>query len=120
MSRIIWLNAALTVVLAVVVGVLLYREVTRPQLRIGRVDVSHVYKVKTEQLFAKASSKNDKERATAVGDVDVFFKEIEVVLAELPAECKCLVLTSAGLVNRNGQQVIDLTPRVKQRLGLGT
>jgi hypothetical protein len=93
-------------------------------LRIGRVDVSHVYKVKTEQLFAKASSKNDKERATAVGDVDVFFKEIEVVLAELPAECKCLVLTSAGLVNRNGQdlhqQVIDLTPRVKQRLGLGT
>ncbi len=113
------LAQALLSLILVLAALLLYdRQVVRPALRIGVVDVAEIYRQKETEftrLITKASSEDDRQRALAMARD--FAQRLPVALEELPRECACLVVLKGALAGTS-PQMVDLTPRLRQKVGM--
>jgi hypothetical protein len=90
-----------------------------PAPRVGVVDVSEVYRAKEAeflQIVAKAGA-TDSDRENAMQLARVFARALPQALEELPLECNCIVLVRTALAATSADMV-DLTPGLKQKLGL--
>lgn len=113
------LAQALLSLILVLAALLLYdRQVVRPALRIGVVDVAEIYRQKETEftrLITKASAEDDRQRALAMARD--FAQRLPVALEELPRECACLVVLKGALAGTS-PQMVDLTPRLRQKVGM--
>ena len=87
-----------------------------PPLRFATVDVLKVYNTKFQQAAKEikqaGASEVDKERIIKEGDR--FAQEFGKLLAELPGQCQCIVLSKESIVG--GVEVWDLTAYVMRQL----
>jgi len=108
----------LLTVFVVAAALLLYdRQVLRPALRIGTVDVAEVYRQKEAeftQLLTKAGSDEDRQRAMLMARA--FAQRLPTALEELPRDCGCLVVLK-GAVAGVTPHTVDLTAQLRQTVG---
>lgn len=86
--------------------------------KIGVVDMLTVYREKEAQ-FAQAIMKDgatQAERDAAMASATEFAKSLPSVLAQISAECGCVVLAGNAVADRHN--AIDLTGDLRKRLGL--
>ena len=112
---------ALVSLFVVAVGIAAYHHTVRsPADRIGVIDVTEVYRLKEKEftdLVTKAgASELDKDKAMA--GAEAFARALPQALEELPQECGCLVLLRNAIA-ANTPAMIDLTPALKRKVGLG-
>ncbi len=83
------------------------------------LDVAELYRLKERQVAAVLVKRDtsDAERAAAIQHAGNFGTELATVVESLPQECRCLILVR-GAVTGSSRQLPDLTPLVRQRLGL--
>ena len=112
------LNLVLSAVV-VMVGLTFYdREVLRPSLRIGLIDVAEVYRLKEREfteLITKAKGEADRTKAFALAEE--FAKALPEAMDALPRECRCLVLLKSSVVAASANTV-DLTDLLKRKVGI--
>lgn len=89
----------------------------RHQAAIGLVDIADIMKAKEAQFTALMFKQGvtDEEKKSAFNQVGDFGNALSEILKKLPEECGCIVLNKAAYI---AGASIDLTPGVKQRLGL--
>jgi NAD(P)H-nitrite reductase large subunit len=108
----------LLTVFVVAAALLLYdRQVLRPALRIGTVDVGEVYRQKEAeftQMLTKAGSDEDRQRAMLMARA--FAQRLPTALEELPRDCGCLVVLK-GAVAGVTPHTVDLTAQLRQKVG---
>ena len=109
------INLFLTVTFIAAYG--LWLAPTRPRLAV--LDVVELYRLKEAQVRAvlMKSGATDQERETALKQASAFGDELARLIDVLPADCRCLVLARGALIGR-AQDVADLTPEVRRRLGI--
>jgi hypothetical protein len=85
----------------------------------GTLDVAELYRLKEAQVATVLVKRDsgDAERILAIQRAAIFGAELSKLIDTLPEECGCLVLMR-GAVLGSGAQLVDLTPAVRQRLGL--
>ncbi len=86
---------------------------------LGVVDLAAVYREK-EAAFAKivaSEQASEAERTKAVVAAQEFAKSLPVALESLSQECGCVVLMGNAVASRTAQ-VIDLTPRLRAKVGM--
>ena len=102
----------------VAAALLLYdRQVLRPALRIGTVDVAEVYRQKEAEFtqpLTKAGSDEDRQRAMVMARA--FAQRLPTALEELPRDCGCLVVLK-GAVAGVTPHTVDLTAQLRQKVG---
>jgi hypothetical protein len=111
------LNAAISLVLVLAAFWLLPN--TRP--RIATVDMAALYRAKEGQVTAQLLRRDasDTDRAAALRDAAAFGEQIERLVANMPADCRCLVFTQGALIGSGaGSRITDLTPQLRRQLGL--
>ena len=115
-ARLIAINAVVSLALAAGVSALMQRT-QKPTF--GTLDVAELYRLKEAQVAAVLVKRDsgDAERIVAIQRAAVFGAELSKLIETLPEECGCLVLIR-GAVLGSGAQLVDLTPAVRQRLGL--
>jgi hypothetical protein len=95
------------------------RNFVRPALRVGVIDLAAVYRDKersfTQLLTTPGSS--DTDRAKAMDMAKSFSEQLPIALDQLPTECRCLVFLRSA-VAADTPNTIDLTPRLRAKLGL--
>jgi len=105
---------ALIVVTLAIVGYMKFVDVGT---RVGVVDIENVMETKQAQLallvFGKSAT--EKEISEAYDDAHRFGDRIHEALKTAENECKCVLLTSAAIVQGNP---VDMTGRVKELVGL--
>lgn len=117
------MKLSLVLILAVaviVVGALAVydRLVVRPALQIGLIDIGEIYRIKEREFTERvAQAASDAERENAIGLAEQFARALPRALEELPGDCHCLVLVR-NAVAAQAPNTIDLTPRLKQKLGI--
>jgi hypothetical protein len=110
------LSVALSSLLATCGLVAYDRLVVRPGRVIGVVDVADVYRAKeTEFAALLTASKSDEERQRALDLAVAFAKRLPAALAELPADCQCLVMLKSAVAGTTAS-TMDLTPLLKAKL----
>ncbi len=115
-ARLIAINAVVS--LAIVAGAALWMQrAQKPTF--GTLDVAELYRLKEAQVAAVLVKREsgDAERVLAIQRAAIFGAELSKLIDTLPEECGCLVLMR-GAVLGSGTQLVDLTPAVRQRLGL--
>ena len=109
----------LVTVFVVAIALLLYdRTVIRPAQRIGLLDLGAVYRDKEAeftQMIAKGTSEAD--RAKAMAEAQRFAERLPVALAELPRECRCLVVLKSAVAGET-PDTLDMTAVLKRKVGL--
>lgn len=115
-ARLIGINAVLSLAITAGVGHWVLRS-HRPVF--ATLDVAELYRLKESQIAAILVKRDspDSERVLAIQRAAAFGAELSKVIETLPDECRCLVLARGALLGSDAQ-LIDLTPRVRQRLGL--
>ena len=115
-ARLIAINTVVSLALAAGVSALMQRT-QKPTF--GTLDVAELYRLKEAQVAAVLVKRDsgDAERIVAIQRAAVFGAELSKLIETLPEECGCLVLIR-GAVLGSGAQLVDLTPAVRQRLGL--
>lgn len=115
-ARLIAINTVVSLALAAGVAAWMQRT-QKPTF--GTLDVAALYRLKEAQVAAVLVKRDsgDAERILAIQRAAIFGAELSKLIDTLPEECGCLVLTR-GAVLGSGAQLIDLTPAVRQRLGL--
>ena len=115
-ARLIAINAVVSLALAAGVSALMQRT-QKPTF--GTLDVAELYRLKEAQVAAVLVKRDsgDAERIVAIQRAAVFGAELSKLIETLPEEFGCLVLIR-GAVLGSGAQLVDLTPAVRQRLGL--
>ena len=83
------------------------------------LDVGELYRLKEAQVTTMLVKREatDEERATALKRASAFGMEMTHLIESLPTECRCLILARGALVGP-ANQLPDLTPEVRRRLGL--
>lgn len=87
--------------------------------RLAVLDVGELYRLKEAQvttLLVKRDATED-ERTTALRHASAFGMELTHLIESLPGECRCLILARGALVGP-ANELPDLTPEVRRRLGL--
>ena len=115
-ARMIAINTVVSLALAAGVSAWMQRT-QKPTF--GTLDVAELYRLKEAQVAAVLVKRDsgDAERILAIRRAAVFGAELSKLIDTLPEECGCLVLVR-GAVLGSGAQLVDLTPVVRQRLGL--
>jgi hypothetical protein len=115
-ARLIAFNTVVS--LAIVAGAALWMQHNQKPT-FGTLDVAELYRLKEAQVAAVLVKRDsgDAERILAIQRAAVFGGELSKLIETLPEECGCLVL-ARGAVLGSGAQLLDLTPAVRQRLGL--
>ena len=115
-ARLIAINAVVS--LAMVAGISAWMQRTQKPT-FGTLDVAELYRLKEAQVAAVLVKRDsgDAERILAIQRAAIFGAELSKLIDTLPEECGCLVLMR-GAVLGSGTQLVDLTPAVRQRLGL--
>ena len=115
-ARLIAISAAVS--LAIVAGASLWMQHNQKPT-FGTLDVAELYRLKEAQVAAVLVKREsgDAERILALQRATIFGAELGKLIDTLPEECGCLVLMR-GAVLGSGAQLVDLTPAVRQRLGL--
>lgn len=95
----------------------LWREGVKPP--IAALDVAELFRLKERQVTASLlkHGATEDERAAALMRAGAFGADIAEAIKGLPAECRCLILARGAIVGSE-QALPDLTPVVRQRLGL--
>ena len=98
-------------------GALWMVQEQRPSFAV--LDVAELYRVKERQVAAVLVKRDasDAERTAAIQRAAAFGSEVSTLIAALPAQCGCLVLTRGAVVGA-GARLPDLTADVRRRLGL--
>lgn len=93
------------------------RLVVRSAHYVGVVDLAAIVERQHDE-FAQlaAASRTDAERQQAVEHVQAFGQRLQSALAELAAECGCLVLERSAVAG-SPRDALDLTPALEARLG---
>lgn len=114
------LNAALHagVALLIVCGTLAAydRQVVRPALRVGVVDVGEVYRQKEAeftQILTRANSDSERDKAFALARS--FSQRLPAALEELPRDCACLVVLKSAVAGPT-PNTVDLTAQLRRKL----
>ena len=116
-------DAARLIAINILVSALLvitFHGFTRPkQPAFATLDVAELYRLKESEIAARlvAHTASDADRAAALQRAATFGAEVSAVLEALPKECRCLILTRSAVVGDDAP-LPDLTPAVRQRLGL--
>jgi hypothetical protein len=115
-ARLIAINTVVSLALAGGVGAWMQRT-QKPTF--GTLDVAELYRLKEAQVATVLVKRDsgDAERILAIQRAAIFGAELSKLIDTLPEECGCLVLMR-GAVLGSGAQLVDLTPAVRQRLGL--
>lgn len=107
------------VVLTFFVGALLLfgydRWIAQPAQVIGVVDLQRVIRAGHASLLPGVAAGDEQAPAQA----QAFGQRLDEALKALPAECGCLVLERSAIVGES-PRVLDLTPALARKLGLGT
>ena len=87
--------------------------------QIAVLDVGELYRLKETQVAALLVKRdtNDADRALALQRASTFGLEVTSLIQSLPKECRCLILARGAVVGP-APHLPDLTPEVRQRLGL--
>lgn len=87
--------------------------------RLAILDVGELYRLKESQVAALLVKPDgtDADRAAILKSVQGFGAEVTRLIQVLPEECHCLILARGALVGQDNQ-LPDLTPDVRRRLGL--
>lgn len=113
---VVLINAGITAALIV-----LHASVVTPERTpvFALLDVAELYRLKEREVAAvlMRSDVKDDERQAALKQAQSFGTEVTALIERLPAECRCLIV-ARGAVIGSAEQLPDLTPRVRQRLGL--
>ena len=95
------------------------RTVRRPAARIGLIDVGELARLKDDRvlevLTRAAATDDEKKAALAFGTR--FATIFPQALEELSEECGCLVLARSAVAG-SPPNAVDLTPSLKQKIGL--
>jgi hypothetical protein len=113
---VILINALLSA--ALIAGYAAWLAPSRPP-RLAVLDVAELYRLKEIQvaaLLVKRGASED-DRTATLERVHGFGAEVTRLIEALPQECRCLILARGALVGPD-TQLPDLTPGVRQRLGL--
>ena len=115
-ARLVAINTVVSLALAGGVGAWMQRT-QKPTF--GTLDVAELYRLKEAQVAAVLVKRDsgDAERTLAIQRAAIFGAELSKLIDTLPEECGCLVLMR-GAVLGSGAHLVDLTPAVRQRLGL--
>lgn len=100
-------------------GIGLYDWLRAPGPALGVVDLASVYREK-EAAFAKvvgSDQASEDERNRAMAAAQAFAKALPAALESLSEECGCVVLMGNAVASRTAQ-VIDLTPRLRAKVGM--
>jgi len=112
------LNLVLSTLVAMV-GLAFYdRQVLRPSLRVGLIDVGEVYRLKEREfteLITKAKGEADRTKAFALAEE--FAKALAEAVEALPRECGCWVLLKSSVAGASANTV-DLTDVLKRKVGV--
>jgi hypothetical protein len=113
-ARLIGLNALLS--LLMIGGVWAWWP--RPA-RFATLDIAELYRLEESQVAAALVRRDssDLERAAAIQRAAAFGGVLSRMIDTLPEECGCLVLTRGAMLGSSAQ-LPDLTPQLRQRLGL--
>lgn len=122
-GEIVWMsllmNAAVSAAL-IVTALLAYHQmfVLPNKQRVAVLDVAEVLQLKELQLTVQTSKPGitDAERGEAYESIKKFAQDIEAGVAQLQEECGCLVFVKNAVVKAPTAE--DLTPRLKEMLGL--
>ena len=87
--------------------------------RLAVLDVAELYRLKEREIAAVLlkTDASEPDRLNALKRASEFGTQITTVIELLPAECGCLILTR-GAIAGSSTTLFDLTPSVRQRLGL--
>ncbi len=115
-ARLVAINTVVS--LAIAAGVAAWMQRTQKPT-FGTLDVAELYRLKEAQVAAVLVKRDsgDAERILAIQRAAIFGAELSKLIDTLPEQCGCLVLMR-GAVLGSGTQLLDLTPAVRQRLGL--
>ena len=114
-----WLMVLLLNSTLVMAGILVYDRLRSPMPPLGVVDLASVYREK-EAAFAKvvgSDQASEDERNRAMAAAQAFAKVLPAALESLSEECGCVVLMGNAVASRTAQ-VIDLTPRLRAKVGM--
>ena len=110
--------------LLILLGLIAYDHYARAgALRVAVVDVAAVYRWKEAQFTALLTEPRADTRAEATAPqlAAEFARALPQALADIAAECRCLLLTRAvvaGPPEYVAADVADLTATLKQKLGM--
>lgn len=93
--------------------------VRRPAARIGLIDVGELVRLKDDRVLdvlTKAAA-TEEEKKTALAFGTRFATAFPHALEELAMECECLVLSRSAVAGVP-PNAVDLTPALKQKVGL--
>ena len=95
------------------------RAVRRPAARIGLIDVGELARLKDDRVLealTKAGATEDEKKA-ALAFGTRFATAFPQALEEVSEECGCLVLARSAVAGAP-PNAVDLTPSLKQKVGL--
>ena len=93
------------------------RLVVKPGQVVGIVDLGEIYETREVEIAALLrASKTDEERQRALSQAQAFSDRLERALREMPAECRCLVVTRSAVAG-TWSNAVDLTASLKAKLG---
>lgn len=110
------LNMGLTVLLIAAHATWVAPRVPPP---LATLDLGELYRLKETQVTTTLARQDatQAQRAAALEAAGTFALELTQLLAALPQECGCVVLTRAAVAGPTGEMQ-DLTPAARKRLGL--
>ncbi len=87
--------------------------------RMAVLDVAELYRLKEHELTSALMKPDAKEaeRADALKRAHAFGTDVSTLIAQLPTECDCMIVARGAVVG-SPKNLRDLTPLVRQRLGL--
>ena len=117
------LSVALNMLLILLALIAYDRYARARELRVAVVDVAAVYRWKEVQFTALLTQPGSDARAdpSASQMATEFARALPQALDDIAAECHCLLLTRAvvaGPPEHVAAHVADLTPTLKQKLGM--
>jgi hypothetical protein len=110
------LNAGITIALLALYAVV-FDTPNTPAFAV--LDVAELYRLKEREVAAvlmKPDATPD-ERHAALKRAQAFGANLTALIEHLPAQCRCLIV-ARGAVIGSAAHLPDLTPSVRQRLGL--
>ena len=87
--------------------------------RLALLDVAELYRLKEREIAAilLQSDATEETRTQALKRASGFGVEITALIEQLPRECRCVILARGAIIG-SAEILPDMTPAVRQRLGL--